>query len=446
MPQSTIWLIYEYILCLIEVFLFYDFLNLMLKRNRKVQNGYYYLSIILLSILIFVLTEIKIYSMLRIGLIYILFLFLAKRLFKGNIKEKFFFVTMFYFFLIFTDVLTANILSYFIGKDIKNTVVNQTWARVLFSQISKILFFIILRLVKNNYREREPDIPMDYWYWILFVYLISGLNLLIVFKMGLILNDLNINIQYLTIAISLGSLMIVIITYYIFMKLNGFYKERNNYRIVEIKNEMLQKEVEEKERIYEGVRKLHHDFKNHIICLENLLKEEKFKSANEYIDSLKDEVVKTYTWVKTGNDAVDAILNQKSSEGTKKNIGINMKVNVPRDINIKPLDLCTILGNALDNSIEVNEKIEDIHKRNINLKINPYKDYLFIEISNPTLFNPIDEEGKLKTTKKDKENHGFGMKSIKSVVEKYNGILNYEYDEGEFILSIMLPIKQKVRF
>ena len=235
-------------------------------------------------------------------------------------------------------------------------------------------------------------------------------------------------------------MLIVIITYYIFIKLNSLYNERNNYRIVEIKNEMLQKEMEEKESIYEGVRKFQHDFKNHIICLESLLKQEKFESANEYIDGLKDEVAETYTWIKTGNDVVDAILNQKKLEGTKKNIKMNMKINIPEGINIKPLDLCTILGNALDNSIEVNEKIEDIHRRNINVKINPYKDYLFIEISNPTLFNPIDDEGKLKTTKKDKENHGFGMKSIKSVVEKYNGILNYEYDDGEFILSIMLHI------
>ncbi len=440
MPQSILWNIYEYNLCLIEVLLFYDFLNSMLKRDIKVKKEYYCLSIILLSVFTFILTKINIHLTIRTILLYIILLLIAYRLFKGDIREKIFFVTMFYFFLIFTDILVANILSCFIGRDVKKIVINQTWARVLFSQISKLLFFVILRVIKNNYTERETDIPRDYWYWILLVYLISGLNLLVIFNISLILDELNVNIQYLTIAISLGSLLIVIITYYIFIKLNSLYNERNNYRIVEIKNEMLQKEMEEKESIYEGVRKFQHDFKNHIICLESLLKQEKFESANEYIDGLKDEVAETYTWIKTGNDVVDAILNQKKLEGTKKNIKMNMKINIPEGINIKPLDLCTILGNALDNGIEVNEKIEDIHRRNINVKINPYKDYLFIEISNPTLFNPIDDEGKLKTTKKDKENHGFGMKSIKSVVEKYNGILNYEYDDGEFILSIMLHI------
>ncbi|HSH36105.1 sensor histidine kinase, partial [Schnuerera sp.] len=418
MPQTILWNIYEYILGLIEVLLFYDFLNLMLERNKKIKKGYFYLSIVFLSIFTYVLTEINMYSMIRTILLYLILLFIAYRLYKGNIKEKIFFVTMFYFFLIFADILTVNILSYFIGKDIQELVINQTWARVLFTQISKLLFFIVLRVVKNNYREREPDIPRYYCYWILFVYLISGINLLVIFSLGLIINELNIEIQHLTVAISLGSLMIVIITYYIFMKLNSFYKERSNFRIVEIKNEMLQKEIEEKERIYEGVRKVHHDFKNHIICLEKLLEQEKFESAEEYIEDLKDEVVDTYTWIKTGNDTLDAILNQKKSEGIKNNIKINMKVTIPQDVNIKPLDLSTILGNALDNSIEANEKIEDENKRNIDVKINPYKNYLFIEISNPTLFNPIDEEGKLETTKKDSKNHGFGIKSIKGVVEK----------------------------
>jgi sensor histidine kinase regulating citrate/malate metabolism len=170
-----------------------------------------------------------------------------------------------------------------------------------------------------------------------------------------------------------------------------------------------------------------------------LLKEDKHKLAIDYIRDLKNEAFETYTWIKTGNDVVDAILNQKRSEGNSKNIKMNMKVSIPKDINMEPLDLCTILGNALDNSIEANEKIEDISRRYINVIMNPYKDYLFIEISNPSIFNPIGEDGKLRTTKKDKENHGFGIKSIKQVVEKYDGMLNYEYQDGQFILNIMLP-------
>jgi two-component system sensor histidine kinase AgrC len=439
MKGAFLWSIYEYLLSLIEVLLFYDFLHYTIKRNIKIKNAYHILSMILLSILIFVLTQINIYSMLRTIIMYVIFLLIAYKMFMGNLKEKFLFVTVFYFFLIFTDILAVNIISYFVGRDIKDIIINQTWARMIFSQISKLLLFIILKIIKDDYKGRKTEIPVHYWYWILFVYLISVLNLLVIFYISMVLNDYDVDMQYLMVVISLGSLLIVGMTYYIFIKLNEFYRERSNYKIIEIKNELLTKGIREKEKVYREIRRINHDFKNHIICIENLLKEDKHKLAIDYIRDLKNEAFETYTWIKTGNDVVDAILNQKRSEGNSKNIKMNMKVSIPKDINMEPLDLCTILGNALDNSIEANEKIEDISRRYINVIMNPYKDYLFIEISNPSIFNPIGEDGKLRTTKKDKENHGFGIKSIKQVVEKYDGMLNYEYQDGQFILNIMLP-------
>lgn len=440
MKEAFFWSIYEYLLSLIEVLLFYDFLDSTIKRNRKVRNIYYPLSILLLSIFIFFLTQINLYSMLRTLIMYVIFLLIAYKLFKGNLKEKFLFVTAFYFFLIFADILSANIISYFVGRNIKNIIIEQNWARIIFSQISKLLLFIILKIIKDDYKGSNTEIPTHYWYWILFVYLISVINLLVIFYISLLLNAYAVNMQHLMVAVSLGSLFLVGMTYYIFIKLNEFYKERSNYKIVEIKNKLLTKGIEEKEKVYKEVRRINHDFKNHILCIENLLKEDKHKAAINYIRDLKGEAFQSNTWIKTGNDVVDAILNQKRAEGSSKNINMDMKVSIPKDINIEALDLCVILGNALDNSIEANEKIEDVDKRYINIIMKPYKDYLFIEVSNPSILNPIGEDGKLRTTKKDKENHGFGMRSIEKIVEKYAGMLNYEYENGQFILNIMLPL------
>jgi len=164
---------------------------------------------ILLSILIFVLTQINIYSMLRTIIMYVIFLLIAYKMFMGNLKEKFLFVTVFYFFLIFTDILSVNIISYFVGRDIKDIIINQTWARMIFSQISKLLLFIILKIIKDDYKGRKTEIPVHYWYWILFVYLISVINLLVIFYISMVLNDYDVDMQYLMVVISLGSLLIV---------------------------------------------------------------------------------------------------------------------------------------------------------------------------------------------------------------------------------------------
>ena len=441
MGQAILWGLYKYLLCLLEVILLFDFSKHMLNRKKETKNSLYYSSITILSIFIYFLTQINIYPTGRIIIIFLIFFYTISRLFNGNITQKIYSLSVFYFFLIFADIVTVNILSKVIGKDIQNTVLNQTWGSILMSQISKLLLFISLRIIKNNSKEKDTNIPKYYWYWILLVYLISGVNLLAIFNIGVILNELNLEIQYLTILVSIGSLLIVAITYYIFIKLNEVYKERSNYKIVEIKNEMLIKEIEEKEKIYEEVRKIHHDFKNHIICIEKLLEQEKLESAKNYINILRDEVIETYTWIKTGNDVVDAILNQKKSEGKKKNINIDIKASISSDMNINPLDLCVVIGNVLDNGIEANEKIVDISKRYVDVNINTYKDYLCIEVSNPVSVNPINEHGNLETTKENKNNHGLGIKSIQAIVKKYNGILNYEWNNGIFKLNIMLQIR-----
>ncbi len=127
MPQIKLWLLYEYVLCLVEVLLFYGFISTILKRHKRVKKGWYYLSIVLLSIFILILTEIKIYSMIRTILLYLILFFLAYILFQGNIKEKVFSVTMFYFFLILSDILIVSIFSAFIEKDIKNIIETQAW-------------------------------------------------------------------------------------------------------------------------------------------------------------------------------------------------------------------------------------------------------------------------------------------------------------------------------
>ena len=442
MGQSLLWGLYEYILCLFEVILFYDFSNYMLGRNKEIKEKIYYLSIIILSILIYILTKINIYSIERTILFFLISLYGVSKLFKGNIREKSYYTSMFFFLLIFSDIVTANILSYFISKDIQQIIVDQTWSRVLGSQIAKLILFISLRIVKNNSKDNDTNIPKYYWYWILFVYLVSGVNLLVIFKISIILNDLNIEIQYLSILISLGSLLIVVITYYIFIKLNQVYKERSNYKIVEIKNEMLIKEIEEKEKIYTEIRKIHHDFKNHIVCIDKLLEQRKIESAENYINNLRDEVIETHAWIKTGNDILDTILNQKKLEGKKKGINIDIKINLSKDININPIDLCTILGNLLDNGIEANEKIVNKEERNMNISISTYKEYLHIDTSNPTQINPINKYGNLETSKENKESHGFGVKSIQAIVKKYNGILNYEWNNGIFQLNIMLPMEK----
>ena len=108
------------------------------------------------------------------------------------------------------------------------------------------------------------------------------------------------------------------------------------------------------------------------------------------------------------------------------------------------MDICTILGNALDNAIECEKKIQEKEKRLIDVAIFSKKDFLIMRFENYFDGELKFSEGNLKTTKtKRSELHGYGIKSIKHAVKKYGGAVNINVEENWFELKVLIPIPSK---
>ena len=107
-----------------------------------------------------------------------------------------------------------------------------------------------------------------------------------------------------------------------------------------------------------------------------------------------------------------------------------------RDRNLfDSLDLTVLLSNVLDNAIEACEKCE---KPQLQIIISDQKNYLSILVSNSITYSVLETNPELKTTKKDKGFHGLGTVSIRNIVDKYQGMLNYSEKDGLFTCSILL--------
>ncbi|MBQ3371908.1 MAG: sensor histidine kinase, partial [Oscillospiraceae bacterium] len=106
---------------------------------------------------------------------------------------------------------------------------------------------------------------------------------------------------------------------------------------------------------------------------------------------------------------------------------------------MKPTDLSVLFGNALDNAIESVEKISNPDKRLIHLSIARQKAFLRIRVEN-CYEGEISFVGGLPATAKDAKYHGYGMKSIQSIVEKYNGSMTVKAEDGWFELRVLFPI------
>ena len=138
----------------------------------------------------------------------------------------------------------------------------------------------------------------------------------------------------------------------------------------------------------------------------------------------------------TGFSFLDFVINSKKLEMNKSEIDFELEVDL-YEIPLKDADLGVILGNLLDNAIEAAEKCE-LSKRKIFLRIcNPNEMFLLC-LRNSSMQIPLVVDDRFVTTKEDKYAHGLGVESVKRIVDKYNGNINFQYDDEHFEVDILI--------
>lgn len=189
------------------------------------------------------------------------------------------------------------------------------------------------------------------------------------------------------------------------------------------------------------IRSFRHDITNNLFSLDILLCESRLDEAREYIGKLNGKIADTKkNKFYTGNYLADAIFADKAATAEQSGISVDFSGTIPQE-GIENYDLCTILSNALDNAIDA---CREIAPCTIKIRANETEMGFFLKISNPTKNKLHVKNNKLKTTKADKSNHGFGLKNIEGVVKKYNGIINLSCEDKIFTLEASMILKEKI--
>ena len=187
----------------------------------------------------------------------------------------------------------------------------------------------------------------------------------------------------------------------------------------------------------EIINQRYHDLKHHI----NLLRIEKDSiKKEEYLNELEKSILPYETQYKTGNHVLDILLSQKGAIMLDNKINFTCVADGEHLSFISVLDILSIFGNALDNAIESVKTIEQIDKRLIKLAVFTQNQFIFIKIDNYYSNQLNIVNGVFITTKGDKQNHGYGIKSIKGIVDKYEGSITISTDNHWFSVMVLLPI------
>ena len=181
-----------------------------------------------------------------------------------------------------------------------------------------------------------------------------------------------------------------------------------------------------------------HDLKHQVAALKHIQDPER---RDEVIDSLQESVMIYDSILKTGNEVLDTVLTEKSLLCRQKEIALTCIADGKLLSFLDAVDIYTLFGNALDNAIEAAQHLPR-EERMIDLQVRQKAGLILICITN-RFAGTIELGGNLpKTSKEDKFYHGFGLKSIQTVAEKYDGILTLKMEDSLFRLRIAIPIQR----
>ena len=220
---------------------------------------------------------------------------------------------------------------------------------------------------------------------------------------------------------------------------NELFKKGEMRKEIEMMNLLREKEREQYQLSKETIALINqktHDLKHQIRALREMPKEQ----ADRHLDEMEESVSIYEAIIKTGNETLDIILTEKSLFCREQGITLSCVADGSCLDFMDTVDLYTILGNAIDNAIEAAGQLKEREKRQIDLMIYRRKKFLTIQLINPLETPLAYEEGDLVTTKKDRDYHGFGLKSIRHNLKKYDGALNIEEADGCFFVTMIIPI------
>lgn len=247
--------------------------------------------------------------------------------------------------------------------------------------------------------------------------------------------------------ISLNSMLLILTQIYFITVLymqNALFQKSAMKHELDTMNLLWRQQKEQYELSRENIAIINrkcHDLKHQVAALKAMGSSEE---RSRYIKELQTSLNIYDSVVRTGNEALDTILTEKSLYCEANDIKINCVVDGKQMAFIDAVDLYTIMGNAVDNAIESVKDIKEQEKRIIDVLVYVKQNFLMINIINPLDHEITFEDGVPVTTKENNGYHGFGTKSIRHTAAKYNGHTSFQTENGCFVLKILFPLDKTV--
>ena len=445
--MDLFWMIFELVVNLFQSAIVLQTIRAILKDKRtgKKANLAYILFVAILflelSFVNFIVPFEGIGIIISILIIYIYSLINL----KGTFMQKMFWSIFVMLLIMGITIVVLSIEGCIIGKGYLNLVIQKDLYRFVGVVIIQIVLFYLTRfMIKRTKKDSTYSLKWNEWFVLLIIPVISIFTMSFVSLIIINIEDQLSPMQHIFSILSiLGILMTNSLVYVLYVNMQKDHAKQLEYSILQQAFKSQEKSVEETKILYQSVRSIRHDLKQHFQVALTMLHLGKINEAVDYMEKYNDTVLDGISnKVFCDNDVVNYIINSKSKICSDRHIKIYIYIanEIPE---FSDLDLCVLLGNALDNAIEGASGKE---KNEIYLELRNVDNFFMISVKNTIINSVLEDNPNLISTKNEKEVHGLGILSMKEVVQKYNGSIEFYESDNKFCCDMLLDIPDNMQF
>lgn len=416
--------------------MFFLLFEAFLERRKNLWIGIYVIGFLFLSIAICVCNYFLMFDFLNVLSMMVLS-GIASLLYVDGFWKKLITITVTLMISLVIEVLVVVLISFFLHRSVEDMVqiADYRLFGVIASKISGLAICNIIRLQKKH---KHQKITKEFWLVFLLLYFAFLTVTFLLFKLSYALDATNYNAEVVLCSLCLFLCIAFSLFLYerqsrqsVAIREQEQYEQQLKYQLKHL-DDLLAKQSE--------LRKFKHDIDNQLEGLRGYLQAGDIRGGLHHLDAITDRLKTITPAFDTGNPALDATLSAKKTLAEEQGIHFTTRLNLEENLPIAPEDICTIFGNALDNAIEACLRLDDSQQKSIDVSLVQLDAVLLCKIINTA---PEQTESDFSTSKKDKENHGFGIANLTESLAKYDSTPEIEWKEGRFSLSFILPMQSE---
>lgn len=365
--------------------------------------------------------------------------------YESKLKTYFFTTIMLSFFMTITDLIIVYFSAFVFDIYYLEAYNDNILVFIVQASLSKLFFFFIIFFIsKISKIKTNKQSPNKFTVLLGLLPISSMINLYIMYYWGVKktdTSDFNAALAVCAILLLFANLFV----FYIYEMVQKTNLEITQLQLEKQRSEISSEHYDLLSNEIENFRILKHDMKNHLRHISNKTSEGDLQGISDYIKSISEDFGLDAKIQYSGNKLIDVILNRHMTNCKRSGLDLEIGSCGSNLEFMSETDTIALLDNLFENATEAASKSKDkklhfsMYRKSNNYTVT---DYIVITLTNSCDTSPRTRHGELVTSKTNSNSHGIGTKSIKRIVNKYNGNFDWQYDADnkEFKTSVILHI------